>query len=427
MDKIVLILWIIFVTFFSFSTLYYTTQSKFKKTTTLIASCLFCLTLIALNIIVFYNDGASKFALYNVVTVLIPLLIWILIIEKKGYLSSITSAVNIYMAIYALQILKATFSRYLNDSLWVEITAFVLYLIIWVYIKKFYINFHKELETVAPRLIIYLLGFSIITYAEIISYGYVVQDATHYSIRLEIFGIAVLSVYFLSYAIFYQILKSYKYNLMEISDRMLEQKEISYLDDRLKVREKKDKQLRILRHDFRHVLITMRQYLKENNMYEANKLIDQYIEDVDQSAVKSYCSDYIIDSIIDYYVTLCEKKGIEFNINVNNFEQVLNIPSYDFAIFLSNCLENAVHGTSKLITNRRIDFTFINNHGRLVLQIKNTFNGEIKLNRDKKPTNRKKHHGLGTNSIDWFAEKHNLIIDYNITKELFIINVLFKQ
>lgn len=428
-EKILIVFWIFFISLFSYSILFKTTKSRFNHNKTIVFSLIFYIILVTCNIIYYIDKPLSHLELYSILTILTPQFAFTLLISKGNIISSISSSINIYITIYTVQIVKSAVSRHINESfIWLEIASLVLYVFIWLYVNKFFLNFHTELEKIAPNLILYLLFFSIVIYAEIIAYGYLLEITYENpsSLKLDMFGTAVLSVYFMSYAVFYQIFKYYKLNLVEKNKQLLRQKEIDYVEDRIKIREKKDRQLRILRHDFRHILITMQQYINEDNKVEAKKLIESYIEDVDSSQVKSYCKDYIIDSIIDYYVTLSEKNNIQFNIDVNDFEDVLSIPKQEMAVFISNCLENALNATNKLTENKRIDFTFLNNHGRLILQIKNTYDGQIKLDHNNRPTNPKKEHGLGTSSIELFAKKHNLMLDYHITNDLFVISVLFK-
>lgn len=425
-EEFILYFWIIFISLFSLSMLLLTLQPRFKKRTTAILITIFTILLIGANCLIYHDKTLAIFEIANFFTILLPLLFFIFFIGKRGFISTTASVLNTYMSIYTVQILKSTISRYIpNDYIWIDYIYVVFYPIIWIFVKQFYINFQNDLEKVSPKLINYLLIFSLLIYGEIIAYGYLIQAQTAHVLRFEIFGVAVLSVYYVSLFIFYKIIQSYKAKLLEINSQELKNRELEYLDDRLKIREQKDQQLKIIRHDLRHVLISIRQLLYNNNIIEANKIIEKYTEQIDSLQLKNYCNDYVIDSVIDYYANICNKHNIEFNVQVNNFEEVLNIPNYDFAIFISNCLENAVNATKKLSENRKIDFTFLNNQGRLVLQVKNTYNGRIKFGKNHKPVSRSKYHGIGTSSIEWFAERHNLMIDYKATKELFIISVLF--
>ena len=82
---------------------------------------------------------------------------------------------------------------------------------------------------------------------------------------------------------------------------------------------------------------------------------------------------------LDYYKKLAINNSIEFKIKINNFEEILDVPSSEMGVFISNCLDNAFNAVNKLDDNKHIDFIFLNNNGRLILQIKNNFNGSIIL------------------------------------------------
>lgn len=427
-EKFFIYFWISFISLFSLSLMLLTLKSRFKKRTTIILLIAFTILLLLVNFQIYHNSTLSSFEIYNIITIFLPQLFFIFFIGKRGFISTCVSALNAYISIYTIQIIKSAISRYIPDShLWSEYLYIIFYPMIWMFVKQYAINFQNDLEQINHKLVTYLLLFSLICFAEIFAYGYIIKSLTVYVLRFEIFGAAVLSMYYFSFFVFYKIVQNYKYKSMELHAQELKQKELEYLDDRLRIRESKDQQLKIIRHDLRHVLITIKQLIYNNNLIEANKLIEKYTEKVDSLALKNYCNDYIIDSIIDYYANICAKHNIKFNVQVNNFEESLNISNYDFAIFISNCLENAVNATKKLQENRRIDFSFLNNQGRLILQIRNTYNGKIKLGKNGKPTSRSKYHGIGTASIEWFASKHNLNLNYNITKDLFIISVLFNN
>ena len=52
---------------------------------------------------------------------------------------------------------------------------------------------------------------------------------------------------------------------------------------------------------------------------------------------------------------------------------------------------------------------------------------EIEYDIDNNPTSHEEGHGFGTNSIKWFAKRNKLSLNYKITEDTFIINVLFKE
>ena len=426
-ENFTIIFWIIFISFFSLTIMGYTTKFRYKKSTTITLFVIFMTILIGANIFIYYDKELQMFELYNFVTILLPEIVFIYIVGQRGFSSTITSFLNTYLAIYTVQILKSSINRYLPSvTIYNEAIHILLYIFIWIYIRKFYIPFNNELQKYNKKLSRILLAFVSVIYLELTVYAFLLTLTTRdLIIELEIFAAAILSIYYFSFLIFYMIFKDYKNKLFELNDKELQKKDLLYLNDRLKIREVKDKELKILRHDLRHVALTVNQLLNNNNIDEAKNILNQYTENIDENYSRSYCNDHVIDSVIDYYETICNKNKIMLKVQMNNFEDILKISNYDFAIFISNCLENAVTATMKLEKNRKISVILLNNHGRLILQIKNTYKEKIKLDRNNNPTSYRKNHGIGTSSIQSFIKKYNLLSDYEITEDTFTINVLF--
>lgn len=425
-DQILISFWVCFISLFNISILLQISNTRFSKKNTTSSMIIFLVILIVGNILFYYKKDLEDFELLNPLTILIPQLIFISIIGKRNFKSTITAGINVYFAIYTVQIIQSLLNRYvLHTSEWTNFLYVVLYPFIWLYVKFFYINLHNEIEQCSPKLISCILVFSSTIFILILVYNQIAQRLSTNSLKIDLFAGALLGCYYFSLAIFYVILISYKNLLINEKRNELSSKEIEHIKDKVRIREKTENEFRILRHDLRHILISVNQMIANDKANEALDLIGNYIQKVDNTSVQCYCNDYIIDSVIDYYAGICKLNDIEYVINIKGIEEDTNIPHYDFAVFLSNCLENAVNATKEMPDNKKISVNFYNNMGRLVLQIKNTYNGQIKLDKNNRPVNRKKNHGIGTKSIDNFVRNNNLLIDYQITDTTFAINILF--
>ena len=349
-----------------------------------------------------------------------------MIISKRKVLSSITASLSAYLAIYAVQMIKSvlygTFQIYIFNYIYL-----FSFPVIGLFLRKIYVPLHDDLEKLQPRIIIWLLLFTLILYTEFFVYGMLIDAVTERVLRLEIFCVATTSIYYVAIGILYFVLREYKRVLIENNDYNMLQKTIASFDEIIKIREFKEEQLRVLRHDLKHVLISVNTLMNKKKYKEAKEFISGYVKDVETTSVTRYSTIPLLDAIIEYYKIICKEKGIKFNCKINNVEDALKVDIYEIVIFISNCLENAVNATSKLEENKYIKFTFLNNDGRLVLQIENSYNGEILYDVNNAPTNPEEGHGFGTYSNKWFAQRNKLSLDYKITEDTFKINVLFKE
>ena len=163
-------------------------------------------------------------------------------------------------------------------------------------------------------------------------------------------------------------------------------------------------------------------YIVENGFFKALSWVISIIE---ENSIIQYCKDPIIDTVIGYYHHKCKENSIKFDVKINDIETMLQMPTHEVGVLISNCLDNAINATKKIETNRHIKFYFLNNNGRLVLRVKNTFDGNIIYDSAKMPTNKEKNHGIGSKSIKHFTEKYHLMLDYKISEKEFEITILF--
>jgi sensor histidine kinase regulating citrate/malate metabolism len=249
---------------------------------------------------------------------------------------------------------------------------------------------------------------------------------TQHVLRLEIFGVAILSVYILSIIFMHYLIKQYHSKIVNIKDNEWLENHLQYTIEQIKQQERKDNELRILHHDLRHILTTTSTLIQDNNNEKALEFLNQYISLINGTRRRRYCEDSLINASLDYYYNICQDNNIKFNCKLNNIEEALKIPSHEVAVVISNCLENAINASLKLESNRLINLTFLNNNGRLVLRVENNYNGIIEVDNNNHPISTEENHGIGTASIQYFAKRNDLIIDYEMTNSLFKIIILFK-
>ena len=154
----------------------------------------------------------------------------------------------------------------------------------------------------------------------------------------------------------------------------------------------------------RHILIATSSLIQEKRYDEAIDVIDTHIKVIENTKVIKYCQDPVINPIICYYKNICIKNNISLKIRTRNIEPVLNISSSEVAVLISNLFDNAINATMKLKKNKLIEFKFMNTDGKLILQIKNNYDGNIELDKNNLPTSYKDNHGFGTQSINSFCK-----------------------
>jgi len=431
MDKFLIILPYIYLAIYTFCALLLTNGIKYSIKKTLLISIPILALIITINVIVYMNIDIDIEKLNDTIfflfasTMYIPIALLILFVGKKKYIGYVTSGVNIFLAYYFIAlsgklIIENTKQRYI-----IYIWFALVFPISLTFIRIIYKKLQDMLEEILPKYVIVLAIYAILMILAIYAYSELIKSFENRNLKLEIFGIAITGVYLTSIMIFYLIIIHYHQTFVENSNLILMKGQVQSIQDQYKLREMKDEEVKILRHDMKHILIAVSTLIKNNKNDEALDFINNYVNTIDSTKGKVYCNDSIINSILDYYFNKAEQDDVVLNIKVNNIEDALKVPPYETAVLISNCLDNAIKAANKLKNNRIVDFKFWNNDGRLILQCKNNYDGIILIDKDGRPTNLAKGHGLGSDSIELFAKKYNLNITYEITENIYKINILF--
>lgn len=402
-----------------------TNGTRFSKTKTLLIVIPFMIVLIIVNTLVFKPHGIVYFDNFGILTVYLPQFIVSGILSKRKGLSMIVAIIHSFLAFYLLVLLRNLSSVFFNNTF----AEYLFYLsfvpLLLAYLKLFINNFHDQLEQSIPKGLTLLGIYSSCMLVVFYFYRYLIQTASEKIVHLEILGVALICTYVLSIIIFDLLFQHYKNTIEKANDKEMVEKKLNAILEQYAVKEEKEKELMILRHDMKHLLVTVSSLFKSNKKAAALKVIDEYKNEIDNTKEERYCNNSIVNAVLSYYSRICKEKEIKLNIQVKNINEIENVKASDLAILLSNCFDNAIRATNKVLDNKFIEFKFINTNNQIVFQIRNTFDGEVSLDRNNNPTTEKERHGFGTKSIISFCKKNKLTLDYDITENLFTISIIF--
>lgn len=179
----------------------------------------------------------------------------------------------------------------------------------------------------------------------------------------------------------------------------------------------------LLRHDMRHFLNTISEYIDEGELQKAQDYIHTIVQTADRTALKKHCSNQTINLILSYYESLFDEQNITFSTRVA-IPQQLSISDTDLTSILSNGLENACNAVLNLPPGRRIiDLNLWEQGGKLYLSLENTF-AETPVFVDGMPVSREKNHGFGTQSIYYTTEKLGGHCRFSVTDAHFVLQVI---
>lgn len=168
--------------------------------------------------------------------------------------------------------------------------------------------------------------------------------------------------------------------------------------------EKSREQMNLFFHDFRHFYHIQSECLKNGDTAGALETLQSTFSQINkvvskESFIKSYTGFNVIDSLISYYEYKMGEEDINLTVGLN----ITQIPSNttEFAIAMSNALENAYHACQKQPMGelRLVRLMSLERAGNLFLELSNTYSAPIIFDQDGLPKGMKKNHGYGTKSI----------------------------
>lgn len=193
--------------------------------------------------------------------------------------------------------------------------------------------------------------------------------------------------------------------------------QINMAIERLKTSEETQNNIKILRHNMKHKMIMLNDYIKTKKYSEAENYINSLVGEVDKTSSKKYCDNHCANVVLSHYSKIADDKGIQFDTNIS-LPESLSIDETDLAVVLSNGLENSINALEKC-DNKQISIKGFVDNDKIYLEIKNPFNEPVYFD-DNLPRSKKENHGYGTRSMAAITTKHNGAYSFVIEDGYFV-------
>jgi len=178
------------------------------------------------------------------------------------------------------------------------------------------------------------------------------------------------------------------------------------------------------RHDFRHKLQTISRLVETKQYDELLAMTGKYGELLDETKVKRYCENAVLDAVFSSYLARAENIGIKVTTSIR-FPEELTVNDIELATVFANAIENAIHACEKLDAQKRwIDVKVIFKP-KFMFQIANSYDGNAKFDKNGIPVTGEAGHGFGTRSIVAFCEKYNSYYNFEAKEDSFVLQIDF--
>ena len=179
------------------------------------------------------------------------------------------------------------------------------------------------------------------------------------------------------------------------------------------------------RHDLRHHIVTIENFVKSGNLEELRRYLAEMGERYQLEDALVYCSNTTVNGVLSYFSREAAQNNIDYKVNLGIPEDV-KIAKTDLSILFGNLLENAVEACQRQRSGeKKIQVRGQTSQNTFALAIDNTY--ETVPQRDKRGKFRSMKHagtGIGTESVKNIVSRYNGVIEFETKGDLFCVSVL---
>ena len=232
------------------------------------------------------------------------------------------------------------------------------------------------------------------------------------------------------YVIFFFILYGLRRQALMEQSVITMQSFIHALEHQNEITLQNAKKVSLFRHDLKHVIAMLHTSLDQKDISTVKKLIDSIDENVDRAwgtyVFESLTNNVLLDTAISYYIGTAREAGIDITVRMNPVDKP-DVDKMEFAVVIANALENAINACKKQPEGeaRIIRVEGSQKGKQFYLEIANTYVGKVVFDEETgRPISKEENHGLGSQTIVYFAKKNHGILHFRLEENWFYFNLL---
>jgi|GEM_PF-3157973 len=348
------------------------------------------------------------------------LLLRILSIRKKDIKNTIVSASAIEacqkLIMAEIGFMFANF-EFVNKAFGMTIGHIFLFALALIFLKKFEVTesfFGSYSSAIITLIMIMSAVMSSVNWIESTDSTMLYQEFLN-----GIMLILVLTIYYL----YYKINEENKRN----TDLAAISSQVEITKNSYEITQKHYEQMSILRHELKNHDAYLKLLVDEGDFDKLKDFLNDSMQKREKLLRKNDYGNVLINSIINYEMSVADEKNIEFSTNIV-VDSKINIPDMDLFSIIMNIIDNAIEACEFVEEEkRRISLSITQKGNYLFIHEENTFKAtapkyEILKLETNKPN--KKAHGYGTKIVDIIAQRHNGYVRYDMSTDKFITDIM---
>lgn len=307
------------------------------------------------------------------------------------------------------------------DYMWVRVlTRAVSYAVLYLVIRKFrgyYFDVYRILDRgwgvlCLPSIVTYLTTIYIFN-------NLLAVDPPLISIVIYSVSAVCTCVYILIYLFFIRARQLYELK----NSRDLMSIQISALKRHSDENREAEEKMCVQRRDMRRQWERIEAMVKRNDKGAILDLIGAAQKRLDEAAPPvQWCRNSVINAALSSYFYRAKQGGIAIDAKLS-IPESLPVDAAELSMVFANALDNAIKACGALPKEKRKIICKCIQSPCLMIQIENTYTGEVEFNGDGIPISKETGHGIGTRSILAFCEKYNALCRYQAKDGWFRIRI----
>lgn len=356
------------------------------------------------------------------------------VLPVSGIFCGLMSREVIYLSLYKIAVSFYLFSVgtfvgvdvsrwWFDGNLWVDILVrFLCYgVILFVTWKKLRKQFLDNVDFLVEEMDLFSTFslFISVFFGAIIAYWPNLQGFSVFNMVRAFFVLAMAG--FLQYTIFYLYIHLGMEHHYQTEKELLELNE-QLIRSQLDILDTSEKEAARIRHDARHHILLIRDYVEKGDMENLLGYLEEYGTDVESRKAKPVCRHPVVNSILSVYARQAKEKQIDVNIDAA-VPADITIRDIDWVAILANMFENAIHGcVNSGKREREVDIYIAKKGSKIVIQCTNTCADDIRFQKGIPKSGSGE--GIGTASIMKTASRYNGGADFALEDGRFVTRVL---
>lgn len=327
----------------------------------------------------------------------------------------------IFLGFSGIALINSLFSKYTNITLHYFFSSLcgIIKWVAFVYILGICILAVKDKITSASALLLGLIFFGMSLGADIL----LPLFDPIYGFQFYELGSLVLAL-IIGFILSADVIKGYTlhFSFMETNRQMQHQLDLQrkhYSELNAKIQE-----ARTIRHDLRQHMHILNALVQEKNISELKKYFESYNTTLSLEAPLTYCENYAIDALLQYYGQSCKENKIHYQVSFS-LPPKLQVTDTDLCIILGNLIENAVEACMRASqTESFISITSELRGNSFLILIKNSFEGEIRTHKNRLLSSKRNALGIGTFSVSSLVERYGGMISFETEENVFMVSLI---